>query len=96
MDTEAEIYGRGARESPFRLLTAQIGQLHKDLRAFQTRTEQHFNRIDRRFDRLDARFDRIEGRLGHADSALDNLRSELPWIIREAMREVLREQKGNL
>lgn len=53
-----------------------------DLAAIKSR----LNRHDERFDRLEARMQRIE-------DGLSSLRRDLPGIVAETMREVMREQK---
>ena len=91
MNVEAEIRGRkrrvGEPEGSFGFLTEQIKGVHKDMLAFQVRTEQ-------RFDRVDGRLDRVEGRLGRVEKGLADLREDMPGIVGAAMREVLREDPG--
>jgi hypothetical protein len=67
-------------------LTQQIKGVHKDLLAFQARTEQ-------RFEKIDSRFDKVDGRLDKLDKGLGSLRSDMPGIVASAMREVDREQR---
>jgi predicted nuclease with TOPRIM domain len=97
----------GELEGSFGFLTRQIGAVHTDLLAFQARTEQRFEKIDARFDRVEGRLDKVEGRfdrvegrldrvetrLGRVESGLDGLREDLPGIVGEAMRAVLRETR---
>jgi hypothetical protein len=91
MDVEAEIRDLKRRvgeiEGSFGFLTEQVKGVHKAVLAFQARTEQ-------RFDQVDQRLDKIDGRLDHLDTGLRGLRTDMPKIVGEAMREVLREQKG--
>lgn len=59
-----------------------------DLAIIKSRLAGHDNRFDThdaRFDRHDARFDRLE-------TELRNLRRDLPTIVAETMREVLKER----
>jgi uncharacterized coiled-coil DUF342 family protein len=105
MDVEAEIRDLKRRvgeiEGSFGFLTEQIKGVHKDLLTFQAKTEQSFDKVDERFDQVDAKLDKIDakvdrfdGRLDHVETGLRGLRTDLPKIVGETMREVLREQKG--
>src|SRR5215831_12563723 len=90
MDVEAEIRDLKRRvseiEGSFGFLTQQIKGVHKDLLAFQARTEQRFEKIDGRFDKVDGHLDKLERGLG-------SLRSDMPGIVAGAMREVDRERR---
>jgi len=81
MDVEAEIRDRKCRvgelEGSFGFLTQQVRGVHKDLLAFQERAEKRFTEHDSRFDRL--------------EHEVRGLRSDLPKIVGDTMREVLRE-----
>src|SRR5690242_2051372 len=98
MDVEAEIRDLkrrvGELEGSFGFLTRQVGDVHKDLLAFEARTEERFDKVDQHFDKVDGRLDKIDGRLDHLDTGLRGLRTDMPKIVSETMREVLREQKG--
>jgi hypothetical protein len=91
MNVEAEIRDLKRRvseiEGSFGFLTEQVKTVHKDLLTFQAQTEQRFDHVDRRFDQLDGRLDRVE-------IGLRGLRTDMPKIVGDTMREVLREQKG--
>ena len=80
---EAEIRDRKRRvsdiEGSFGFLTHQIKGVHKDLLAFQARTEQ-------RFDQVDGKLDKIDGRL---DLVHRGLRTDMPKIVGDAVRDVL-------
>jgi hypothetical protein len=84
MNVEAEIRDLKRRvgeiEGSFGFL--QIKTVHRDLLAFQAKTEQ-------RFDRVDGRFDKIDGRLDHLDRGLRGLRSDMPKIVGDTMRDVM-------
>ncbi len=67
------------------ILTQQIKALHKDLLAFENKTEQRFKHIDGRFDQVDKRFNRLEDKL-------DGLAKALPGIVSAAVREATRER----
>lgn len=96
MDVEAEIRDLKRRvseiEGSFGFLTEQVRGVHKDLLAFQTRTEQRFEKVDSRFDKVDGRFDRVEGRLDRVEKEVRGLRDDMPGIVGAAMREALRER----
>jgi hypothetical protein len=80
-------------EGSFGFLTQQIRSLHKDLLAFQAKTEKRFDKMDAR---LDGRFDKVVGglrkknsRLGVVERELRGLRTDIPKIVRRAMRDAL-------
>lgn len=57
------------------------------------------SRMEARLDRIEGRIGKVEGRIGGVESRLDRvdvelrgLRSDLPTIVAETMREVLRER----
>jgi len=81
-------------ESTFGFLTQQIKSVHKDLLAFQAKTEHRFDAIDRKFAAVDTRFDRVDGRLGRLDTGLRRLREEMPGIVGDAVRTVIRGRNG--
>ena len=89
MNVEAEIRDLKRRvseiEGSFGFLMQQIRGVHKDLLAFQARTEQRFERVEGRLDRHDGRLDRIE-------KGVRGLREDLPGIVGRAMRAALRER----
>jgi hypothetical protein len=89
MNVEAEIRDLKRRvselEGPFGFLPNQVKGVHKDLLAFQEKTEQHFAKVDGRLDGVDGRLDRVE-------KGVKDLRHDMPGIVSEAMREVLRER----
>ena len=91
MDVQAEIRDLkrrvGELEGSFGFLTKQVGGVHKDLLAFQTRTEHRFDKIDVRMDGLDDRIDRVE-------REVRGLRKDLPGVVGAALRDVLREERG--
>src|SRR3974390_2972049 len=89
MDVEAEIRDLKRRvselEGSFGFLTEQVRGVHKDLLAFEARTEH-------RFDKVDGRFDKVDGRLDKVEREIRGLRQEMPGIVADTMREVLRER----
>jgi archaellum component FlaC len=46
--------------------------------------------IDKRFDGVDKRLDGVDSRLGRVEAGLDGLRRDLPCIVADALREVLK------
>ncbi len=97
MDVEAEIRDLKRRvseiEGSFGFLTQQIKSVHKDLLAFQARTEQRLDKVDGRFDKVDGRLDKVDGRLDRVEKGVRVLREDMPGIVGSTMREVLREQR---
>jgi predicted RNase H-like nuclease (RuvC/YqgF family) len=91
MDLEAEIRDLkrrvGELEGSFGFLTRQIPGVHKDLLSFEEKT-------DRKLREHDGRFDRIEQDVRQVKDDVKGLRSDLPKIVADTMREVLRAQKG--
>ncbi len=91
MDVEAEIRDLKRRvgeiEGSFGFLTQQVQSVHKDLLAFEAKTEQRFEKIDNKLREHDGRFDRLE-------REVKGLRTDMPKVVGDTMREVLREQKG--
>jgi len=104
MNVEAEIRDLKRRvgeiEGSFGFLTQQIKSVHKDLLAFQAKTEQRFDAVDRKFEAVDrkfaavdTRFDQVDGRLDRLDTGLRRLREEMPGIVGDAVRTVMREKE---
>ena len=97
MNVEAEIRDLKRRvseiEGSFGFLTQQLKSVHKDLLTFQARTEQKFDKIDGRFDKVEGRFDRVDGRLDRVERGVRTLHEDMPKIVGDTMREVLREQR---
>jgi hypothetical protein len=79
MNVEAEIRDLKRRvseiEGSFGFLTQQIRIAHKDLLAFQAKTEH--------------KFDQVDGKLDKLEQGLRGLRTDMPKIVSSAMREVL-------
>jgi hypothetical protein len=90
MDVEAEIRDLKRRielEGSFGFLTRQVQGVHKDLLSFEEKTE-------KKLQEHDGRFDKIEGRLDRVDTEIRGLRTDMPRIVAETMREVWREERG--
>ena len=89
MNLEAEIRDLkrrvGELEGSFGFLTQQVKAAHKDLLAFEEKTEQRFKNVDERFDQVDRRFDQL-------DSKVDGLAKALPGIVGDAVREANRQR----
>jgi uncharacterized coiled-coil DUF342 family protein len=105
MDVEAEIRDLkrrvGELEGGFGFMTQQVQAVHRDLLGFQEQTDQRFDKVDRQFEKIDDRFGKVEGRLDRVESEVRGLkvevrqlREELPSVVGDVMREVLRERKG--
>ena len=98
MDVEGEIRDLkrrvGELEGGFGFLTQQVRAVHLDVLNFQDQTNQRFDKVDGRFDKVEGRLDRVEGRLMRVETEVRQLREELPTVVGDVMREVLREQKG--
>jgi hypothetical protein len=101
MNVEAEIRDLKRRVSEiegscgkgtFGFLAHQISIFHKDLLAFQAKTEQRCDRIDARFDGMDGRLDKIDGRLDPTDRNVRELRTDMRKIVGDTVREVLAER----
>ncbi len=102
MNVDAEIRDLKRRvselEGSFGFLTQQVKSVHKDLLAFQEKTEQRFDQVDARFDQVDARFEKADGRFDRLetkidgldrkiDAKVDGLTKSLPGIVRDALRD---------
>ena len=87
MDVEAEIRDLkrrvGELEGSFGFLTQQIKSVHKDLLAFQAKTEQRFDRVE----------NEVRDLRGEMRNEIRNLRTDMPKIVADTMREVLREER---
>jgi len=86
MNIEAEIRDLKRRvselEGSFGFLTQQIKSVHKDLLAFQAKTEQGFQQVN-------GRIDQVNGRIDMLDRGLRGLRNDIPKIVGDTMREVI-------
>jgi predicted nucleic acid-binding Zn-ribbon protein len=84
MKVEAEIRDLkrrvGELEGSSEFLTQQVKGVHRDLLAFEAKTEERFDQVDRRLDRV--------------EKGLRELRHDMPGIVGSAMREVLRDRRG--
>ena len=91
MNVEAEIRDLKRRvselEGSFGFLSEQMKSIHRDLLAFEAKTEDKLKQHDKRFDKVDGRFDKIDGRLDHLDRGLRGLRNDMPKIVGDAMRD---------
>ena len=77
-----------------RILAREIKAVHKDLLAFQAKTEQNFEKVNSRFDKIDGRLDKHDGRFDRLEKEVRDLRKDMPGIVSSAMREVDRERRG--
>jgi hypothetical protein len=101
MDVEAEIRDLkrrvGELEGSFGFLTEQVRGVHKDLLAFEAKTEENFDHVDKRFDRLETKVDRLETKFDSLDrkieTKVDGLAKSLPGIVGQEVREAFREER---
>lgn len=97
MDVEAEILDLkrrvGELEGGFGFLTQQVQGVRRDLLGFQKQTNRRFDAIDGKLGRVEGRLDRVETEVRGVKADLASLREELPTVVGDVMREVLREQK---
>jgi hypothetical protein len=91
MNVEAEIRDLkrrvGELEGSFGFLTQQIKGVHKDLLTFQGKTEQEFKEIRASLGSMNGRFDRVE-------TSVRTLREDLPAIVADAVRPLLKSGNG--
>jgi predicted nucleic acid-binding Zn-ribbon protein len=83
MNVEAEIRELKRRvselEGSFGFLTRQVQSVHKDLLAFEGKTEDKLKEHDKRFDKI--------------DREIQGLREDIPKIVGDVMREVNAENR---
>jgi hypothetical protein len=88
MNVEAEIRDLKRRvselEGSFGFLTQQIKGVHKDLLAFQAKTDQSFQKME---GKMAGRFDKVDGKLDLVERGLRGLPADLPKIVGDAIRE---------
>lgn len=88
MNVEAEIRDLkrrvGELEGSFGFLTQQVKAVHKDLLAFEERTEQRFQKVDKRFDRIDGKIDTLDRKI---DAKVNGLTKSLPGIVADALSD---------
>jgi predicted nucleic acid-binding Zn-ribbon protein len=93
MDVEAEIRDLKRRvseiEGSFGFLTEQVKSVHRDLLAFEAKTEQRFKKVYERFDRLENKIDGVDRKI---DAKIDGLAKALPGIVGDAVREANKER----
>ena len=84
MNVEAEIRELKRRvselEGSFGFLTRQVQTVHKDLLAFEAKTEEKLKDHDKRFDKVD-------GEIQYLRRDMSGLRADLPKIVGDAVRE---------
>lgn len=104
MDVEAEIRDLkrrvGGLEGGFGFLTQQVQAVHRDLLGFQEQTDQRFDKVERDIEGLKADVHGVKADVAgvQADTRglkaeVASLRKDLPTVVGDVMREVLREQK---
>lgn len=94
MNVEAEIRDLkrrvGELEGSFGFLIEQVKGVHRSLLGFQERTEERLDRLEGKVDKVDGRLGKVEGRLGKVENEVHALRKDMPKIVGDAVREVLR------
>ncbi len=94
MNVEAEIRDLkrrvGELEGSFGFLIEQVKGVHGSLLGFQERTEERLDRLEGKVDKVDGRLGKVEGRLGKVETEVHALRKDMPKIVGDAVREVLR------
>jgi hypothetical protein len=98
MKVEAEIRDLkrrvGELEGSFGFLTPQVRCVHKDLLAFEAKTELRFDQLVGRVDKVDGRFNKVESRLDRVEKGLRALRHDMPGIVGSAVRQALRDRRS--
>ena len=98
MDVKAEIRELkrrvGELEGGFGCVTQQVQGVHRDLLAFQEQTNQRFDKVERDVQGVKADVRGLKGDVAALKAEVAGLRKDLPSVVGDVMREVLREQKG--
>ena len=98
MDVESEIRDLkrrvGELEGSFGFLTHQVQGVHRDLLGFQDQTNQRLDKVDGRLGGVERRLGNVESEVRGVKVEVTSLRKDLPSVVGDAMREVLREQKS--
>jgi hypothetical protein len=98
---ESEVSSRANDgEGSFGYLVRQISNLHKDLLAFQAKTEQRLASLEGRLDNTDGGLHKTDCGLRKMDRTLDaierelrGLRADVPKIVRKALSETGRRPR---
>jgi hypothetical protein len=98
MDVEAEIRDLkrrvGELEGGFGFLTQQLQGVHRDLLGFQEQANQRFDRVERDIQGVKADVRGVQGEVRGVKAEVSGLRKDLPSVVGDVMREVLREQRS--
>jgi predicted nucleic acid-binding Zn-ribbon protein len=88
MNVEAEIRDLKRRvselEGPFGFLTQQVQSVHKDLLAFEEKTEERFDRLEGKIEAVDRKIEAVDRKI---DTKVDGLAKALPAIVRDALSD---------
>jgi hypothetical protein len=99
MNVEAEIRDLkrrvGELEGSFGFPTQQIKSVHKDLIAFQGKTEQDLAEIRGDVREIRGTLKKMDGRFDQLEGSVRTLREDLPGIVGDAVRPLLRSPNGN-
>jgi len=95
MNVEAEIRDLKRRvsepEGSFGFRSEQVKSVHKDLLAFEAKTERRFDGVDKKLNGLDGKIDAVDRKI---DVKIDGLAKALPGIVGDAVREANRGRDG--
>ena len=81
-------------KASFGFLTQQVQGVHRDLLGFQEQTNQRFDKVERDVQGVKADVRVVQGDVRGLKAEVSGLRKDLPSVVGDVMREVLREQKG--
>lgn len=88
MNVEAEIRDLKRRvselEGSFGFLTEQVKSVHRDLLAFEVKTEQRFDRLENKIDGLENKIDGLDRKV---DAKVDGLARALPGIVGDVLSD---------
>ena len=84
----------GELEGSFGFLTEQVRGVHRDLLAFQEMTKQRFDRVEAEVRQVREEVREVRQETRQVGEETRQLRDDMPGIVGEAMRGVLREGKG--
>ena len=94
MNVEAEIRDLkrrvGELEGSFGFLMEQVKGVHRSLLGFQERTEERLDRIEGKVGKVEGQLDKVESEVHAVKTDVGALRKEMPKIVGDAVREVLR------
>lgn len=84
----------GELEGSFGFLIEQVKGVHRDLIGFQAETRERFDIVEGRLDRVELEVGELRGEVGELRGEVRQLREDMPGIVGDAMRDVLRGRNG--